>query len=48
MITAKNANRKFKLGMHTYTLHLSGLGESWGFQSEGKPLSLRKSSTSTS
>ena len=36
MITAKNANRKFKLGMHTYTLHLSGLGESWGFQSEGK------------
>ena len=21
-----------KLGMHTYTLHLSGLGESWGFE----------------
>ncbi|SDX31489.1 sugar phosphate isomerase/epimerase family protein [Eubacterium barkeri] len=28
----KNANRKFKLGMHSYTLHLSGCGESWGFQ----------------
>ncbi len=25
-------NRKFKLGMHSYTLHLSGCGESWGFQ----------------
>ncbi|MEE3664243.1 TIM barrel protein [Brenneria sp. g21c3] len=24
--------RQIKLGMHTYTLHLSGLGESWGFQ----------------
>ena len=23
--------RVMKLGMHTYTLHLSGLGESWGF-----------------
>jgi len=23
--------KKMKLGMHTYTLHLSGLGESWGF-----------------
>lgn len=32
----KNADRKFKLGMHSYTLHLSGFGESWGFQSEGK------------
>ncbi|MGI6110523.1 MAG: sugar phosphate isomerase/epimerase family protein [Eubacteriaceae bacterium] len=28
----KNANREFKLGMHSYTLHLSGCGESWGFQ----------------
>lgn len=36
MITAKHANRKFKLGMHSYTLHLSGFGESWGFQSEGR------------
>ena len=35
-ITGKNSNRKFKLGMHSYTLHLSGYGESWGFQSEGK------------
>jgi sugar phosphate isomerase/epimerase len=26
-----NGERQFKLGMHTYTLHLSGLGESWGF-----------------
>ena len=42
MITAKNANRKFKLGMHTYTLHLSGLGESWGFQSEGKTFEFEK------
>ena len=48
MITGKNANRKFKLGMHTYTLHLSGLGESWGFQSEGEPTNLRRSSTSIS
>lgn len=32
----KNANRKFKLGMHSYTLHLSGCGESWGFQSVGE------------
>ncbi len=23
--------KKMKLGMHTHTLHLSGLGESWGF-----------------
>lgn len=28
----KNRDRKFKLGMHSYTLHLSGFGESWGFQ----------------
>ena len=28
----KNADRQIKLGMHTYTLHLSGLGESWGFE----------------
>lgn len=38
----KNANRKFKLGMHSYTLHLSGLGESWGFQSEGKTHAFEK------
>jgi Sugar phosphate isomerases/epimerases len=24
-------DRKFKLGIHTYTLHLSGLGQNWGF-----------------
>jgi sugar phosphate isomerase/epimerase len=23
---------RFQLGMHTYSLHLSGLGESWGFE----------------
>lgn len=28
----KNHGKQLKLGMHTYTLHLSGLGESWGFQ----------------
>ncbi|MCG8483583.1 MAG: sugar phosphate isomerase/epimerase [Clostridia bacterium] len=28
----KNTQRQIKLGMHTYTLHLNGLGESWGFQ----------------
>ena len=27
-------NRPIKLAMHTYTLHLSGLGESWGFTSD--------------
>ena len=26
-----NTERPIKLGMHSYTLHLSGLGESWGF-----------------
>ena len=25
-----NNEKRMKLGMHTYTLHLSGLGESWG------------------
>jgi len=30
----KGINRPIKLGMHTYTLHLSGLGESWGFQED--------------
>ena len=34
MIT--NHDRKFKLGMHSYTLHLSGFGESWGFQEYGE------------
>ena len=28
----KNTDRQMKLGMHTYTLHLSGFGESWGFE----------------
>lgn len=42
MYTSKSANRKFKLGMHSYTLHLSGLGESWGFQSEGKTFAFDK------
>lgn len=27
----RDTERPIKLGMHTYTLHLSGLGESWGF-----------------
>lgn len=31
-----NTDRKFKLGMHSYTLHLSGCGESWGFQTAGE------------
>ncbi len=26
-----NKNRPFRLGMHTYTLHFFGFGESWGF-----------------
>lgn len=30
----KNHEKQMKLGMHTYTLHLSGLGESWGFQGD--------------
>lgn len=25
------ADRKFELGIHTYSLHLSGLGQNWGF-----------------
>lgn len=29
----RNNEKQIKLGMHTYTLHLSGLGESWGFES---------------
>ena len=41
-ITKKAAERKFKLGMHSYTLHLSGLGESWGFQSEGRTYAFEK------
>lgn len=32
----KNHDRRFKLGMHSYTLHLSGFGESWGFQEYGE------------
>lgn len=30
----KNIEKQMKLGMHTYTLHLSGLGESWGHQGD--------------
>ena len=30
----KNLGRQMPLGMHTYTLHLSGFGESWGFSNE--------------
>jgi len=29
----KNSEKPMPLGMHTYTLHLSGFGESWGFKS---------------
>ena len=32
MPIVKNNDRKFKLGMHSYSLHLSGCGESWGFE----------------
>ncbi len=32
MAIVKNNDRKFKLGMHSYSLHLSGCGESWGFE----------------
>ena len=35
-------NRPLRLGMHTYTLHLSGLGDSWGFQSEGRTYEFEK------
>lgn len=31
MAIVKNNDRAFKLGMHSYSLHLSGCGESWGF-----------------
>ncbi len=30
----KDMGRSMPLGMHTYTLHLSGFGESWGFSGE--------------
>ena len=30
----KNNDRRFKLGMHSYTLHLNGCGESWGFEQD--------------
>lgn len=29
--------RKMKLGLHTYTLHLWGLGQNWGIQAEPRP-----------
>jgi sugar phosphate isomerase/epimerase len=32
MAIVKNNDRTFKLGMHSYSLHLSGCGESWGFE----------------
>ena len=41
----KNHNRKFKLGMHSYTLHLSGFGESWGFQEYGEHHSFEQVAT---
>ncbi len=28
----KNTERTFQLGIHTYTLHVNGLGESWGYK----------------
>jgi sugar phosphate isomerase/epimerase len=34
MAMIKNNDKQMKLGMHSYTLHLSGLGESWGFQDD--------------
>ncbi len=30
-------DRKMKLGIHTYTLHLNGLGQNWGFVGETRP-----------
>lgn len=41
----KNPNRAFKLGMHSYTLHLSGFGESWGFQEYGETHAFEKAMT---
>lgn len=41
----KNHDRKFKLGMHSYTLHLSGFGESWGFQEYGEHHSFEQVAT---
>lgn len=41
-MTKKMSERKFKLGIHSYTLHLSGFGESWGFQSEGRTYAFEK------
>lgn len=32
MAIIKNNDKQMKLGMHSYTLHLSGLGESWGYE----------------
>lgn len=32
MAMIKNNDKQMKLGMHSYTLHLSGLGESWGYE----------------
>lgn len=40
-----NQKRKFKLGMHSYTLHLSGFGESWGFQEYGEHHSFEQVAT---
>ena len=30
-------NKKMKLGLHTYTLHLWGLGQNWGIQADPRP-----------
>lgn len=40
--TVEASKRQFKLGMHTYTLHLSGCGESWGFQAFGETHAFEK------
>ncbi|MBF0204770.1 MAG: sugar phosphate isomerase/epimerase [Desulfamplus sp.] len=33
-------DKKFKLGIHTYTLHLWGLGQNWGIHAEPRPKSM--------
>ena len=30
-VLMNDKNRSLRLGMHTYTLHFFGFGESWGF-----------------
>jgi 3-oxoisoapionate decarboxylase len=29
--------KRMKLGLHTYTLHLWGLGQNWGIQADPRP-----------